>query len=127
MMNGQNCRKVDELTGDDKIPDAIYIGLQKTGSLFVRKYFQLHSELSYTRCGKFFQRDESDPEIHGREAVHIRYADYFLSAPNAPCLIDMYESLGMGYRLAGIADWSADIGRASCGERECQSVEIAGV
>lgn len=97
------------MTGDGRIPDAIYIGLQKTGSLFVRKYFQLHSELSYTRCGKFFQRDESDPEIHGHEVVHIRYADHFLSAPSTPCLIDMYESLGMGYRLAGIADWSADI------------------
>ena len=100
---------VVKLMQSHRIPDAVYIGLQKTGSTFLRKYFQTHSNLSFTRHGKFFQRPESDPDTHSPESIRDRYADLFQSAPQVPCLIDMYEGIGMGYHLIGIADWSADV------------------
>ena len=96
------------MTMNKPLPNVIYIGLQKTGSTFLRKYFDTHPKLAYTRHGKFFQRPESDAHLHGSAAVRAEYARLFETPSDAECLIDMYEAIGMGYVLANGGDWSVD-------------------
>ena len=79
-------------------PDVIYIGLQKTGSAFLRSYFTQHPEVSWTRHATMFQLDPF---------VTSAYLDRFASQAHAPCIVDMYEGVGVGYRLGRAQAWSA--------------------
>jgi hypothetical protein len=88
-------------------PDVIYIGLQKTGSTYLRNYFYNHAETHCSRYGTFFQTEAADIAIHGVETVRARYESHFVADPGKPCRIDMYEAIGMGYVLKGIHAWNA--------------------
>lgn len=90
-------------------PEVIYIGLQKTGSTFLRGYFYSHPQVRCTRHGKFFLGDEADVGARGADAVRAGYAAHFADDGGKPCRIDMYEALGMGYLLHGLPDWDASV------------------
>ena len=89
-------------------PDVIYIGLQKTGSTYLRNYFYNHPEIHCSRFGTFFQTEAADIATDGLEAVRARYEANFSADPAKPCRIDMYEAIGMGYVLKGLDAWSAE-------------------
>jgi hypothetical protein len=89
-------------------PDVIYIGLQKTGSTYLRNYFYNHPEIHCSRFGTFFQTEAADIATQGTEAVRARYEAFFCEDPAKPCRIDMYEAIGMGYVLRGLDAWSAE-------------------
>lgn len=88
-------------------PHTIYIGLQKTGSTYLRNYFFNHPEVYCSRKGAFFQTDSADINLHGELAVRISYESLFEQNPGKPCRIDMYEAIGMGYVLNGLDAWTA--------------------
>lgn len=89
-------------------PHVIYIGLQKTGSTFLRGYFASHPQVSWTRHGTFFQTEAADVARHGVDVVRDRYGTLFTEATSNTCRIDMYEAIGMGYVLSGIEAWNAE-------------------
>jgi hypothetical protein len=90
-------------------PNVIYIGLQKTGSTFLRGYFSNHPQVLWTRHGAFFQTEVADVDLYGKETVRAQYeAQFAESAGETPCRIDMYEAIGMGYVLKGVDAWSAE-------------------
>ncbi len=88
------------------LPDVLYIGLQKTGSTFLRNYFWSHDELYCDRNGAFFQTSAADVAARGVDAVRADYAGKFPERPPRACHIDMYESLGLGYVFRGCDAWS---------------------
>ncbi|RLJ68002.1 sulfotransferase [Sulfurisoma sediminicola] len=88
-------------------PGVVYIGLQKTGSTYLRHYFYNHPEIHCTRHGTFFQTAAADVARHGGDAVRSRYEALFADDPGKPCRIDMYEAIGMGYVLEGLDAWNA--------------------
>jgi len=87
-------------------PHVVYVGLQKTGSTYLRHYFYNHPDIFCSRHGKFFQTDAADVAQHGSDGVRSRYEALFAAEAAKPCRIDMYEAIGMGYVLKGIDDWS---------------------
>ena len=89
-------------------PLIIYIGLQKTGSTFLRGYFSAHPQVYWTRHGTFFQTEAADVDRFGRESVRSRYEALFVETTDKPCRIDMYEAIGMGYVLEGMDAWSEE-------------------
>lgn len=89
-------------------PHVIYIGLQKTGSTFLRGYFASHPQVSWTRNGTFFQTEAADVAVHGVDVVRDQYEALFTEAAGNTCRIDMYEAIGMGYVLRGIDAWNAE-------------------
>lgn len=89
------------------LPSIVYIGLQKTGSTYLRHYFYNHPEIHCTRHGTFFQTEAADIALGGIEGVRARYEANFTEDSGKPCRIDMYEAIGMGYVLKGIEGWTA--------------------
>jgi hypothetical protein len=89
-------------------PNVVYVGLQKTGSTFLRGYFSNHPEVNWTRHGAFFQTEVADLDRQPNGFVRSHYEAFFTEDTGKPCRIDMYESIGMGYLLKGIDAWSAE-------------------
>ena len=59
-------------------PSVIYVGLQKTGSTFLRHYFYAHPEIHCSRHGLFFQTDAADGSA---DEVRARYQSLFTDDP----------------------------------------------
>lgn len=91
-----------------RLPNVLYIGLQKSGSTFLRHYFWSHPAIYCDRHAMFFQTDAADTRTRGAEAVRADYAKLFEERPERPCHIDMYESIGMGYLFRDGATWEGD-------------------
>ena len=94
------------LSGDLLQPDVLYIGLQRTGSTFLRGYFSAHPDIVWTREGYRLQvTGLANGYLEAaRHAVRERARER--AAPIGRALwVDMYESLGMGYRLLGCEPW----------------------
>jgi hypothetical protein len=91
------------------LPNVIYIGLQKTGSTFLRHYFWNHGEVYCDRHGIFFQTDQADITARGADAVRADYAALFAERPPRKCHIDMYEALGMGYVFRDRSTWDGQV------------------
>ena len=83
-----------------RFPDIVYIGQQKTGSTFLRSYFTQHPRIAWTRHATMYQLDPFD-----RERYLARFADEL----DCDSLVDMYESLAVGYHLGKGAQWDAAI------------------
>jgi len=106
------------------LPRAIYLGLQKSGSLFLRHYFFQHPSIHCSRQGLFFQTDAADVDARGVAAVRADYAARLAGEPEKPCHIDMYEGLAMGYLMHGLEKWDASVfvtPRADLAVREAES------
>lgn len=80
-----------------RLPDAVYIGMQKTGSTFLRSYFSQHPQIAWTRYALRFQLHPFDARA---------YVEQFVGQGESACLLDMYEGLSLGYHLGGSAAWS---------------------
>ncbi|HVP29445.1 MAG TPA: sulfotransferase [Myxococcota bacterium] len=91
------------------LPQVVYVGLQKTGSTYLRHYFFQHPEIGCSRHGIFFQTDAADVEARGADAVRADYRARLSGEPAATCRIDMYEGLAMGYLLHGLEKWDAGV------------------
>jgi hypothetical protein len=92
-------------------PDFLYIGLQRTGSTFLRGYFTAHPDIVWTREG---YRLQVTGLLGGyldaaRQAWRERAKDRPAPPGKRAMWVDMYESLGMGYRLLGNEPWRADL------------------
>jgi sulfotransferase family protein len=74
-------------------PDVVHIGYMRAGSTYLRSYFTQHPEIHWTRHAWYFQLESSD-EVRNAE-YHARVA----SDTRAPCFLDMYEGLSLGYVL----------------------------
>jgi hypothetical protein len=83
-----------------RIPDVIYIGQQKTGSTFLRSYFSQHPGITWRRYATMFQVDPF---------VQEKYLVQFADEKVCDCLVDMYESLAVGYHLGESAQWDAAV------------------
>jgi hypothetical protein len=81
------------------LPAAVYVGCQRTGSAFLRSYFTFHPGLSWSRHGTYFQREGFTPE---------GYRALFADASSEAVLVDMYESIAMGYVFRDIDAWNPD-------------------
>jgi hypothetical protein len=92
-----------------RLPDVVYIGLQKTGSTFLRHYFWNHDEVYCDRHGIFFQTDQADTTRRGVNAVRADYAALFPERVSRKCHIDMYEALGMGYVFRDRSTWDGQL------------------
>jgi hypothetical protein len=90
------------------LPHVVYIGLQKTGSTYLRGYLYNHPEVSCTRHGAFFQKTQSEVTDAKAEMAREQYGKLFSCDPHKPCRVDMYESIGMGYFLASPNNWTAE-------------------
>lgn len=90
------------------LPHAVYIGLQKTGSTYIRGYLYNHPEVSCTRHGAFFQKEQSEATDAKLEMARKEYGELFPCDPHTSCRVDMYESIGMGYCLASPKNWTAE-------------------
>lgn len=91
------------------LPHALYLGLQKSGSTFLRHYFFQHPEIHCSRHGLFFQTDAADVSRRGAALVRSDYAERLAGEPTMPCQIDMYEGLAMGYVMHGLEAWDAKV------------------
>ena len=89
-----------------RMPSVLYVGLQKTGSTFLRHYFYQHPDVECTRSGALLQTDACDVARVGLAQAQAAYAEA-LPPAGAPLRIDMYESLAMGYLLRGVDAWEA--------------------
>ena len=88
------------------LPSVIYIGFQKTGSAFLRSYFDAHPRIRWTRHAGLLQNAGLD--IHA-------YRSLFENEPAAGCLIDMNEGLALGHLFRDSNAWHADCAlRAGC-------------
>lgn len=90
------------------LPHTVYIGLQKTGSTYIRGYLYSHPEVSCTRHGAFFQKAQSEATNAGDEVAREQYGKLFTYDPHRPCRVDMHESIGMGYSLASPDTWTGE-------------------
>jgi len=92
-------------------PDALYIGLQRTGSTFLRGYFSGHPDIAWTREGYRLQVTGLAGGYleAGRNAVRERIKERPAAHALRPVWVDMYESLGMGYRLLGTEPWRPEL------------------
>ncbi len=90
-------------------PSVLYIGLQKTGSSFLRAYFTNHPELFWTRQAPRLQSVGLAPTYLDCAAEELRdkYHGRFKDACAA--WIDMYEAIGLGYRLRGKMRWTEEL------------------
>lgn len=89
------------------LPNVLYVGLQKSGSTFLRHYFWSHPDVYCDRHAMFFQTAEADIATRGADAVRADYERRFdATRPARRCHIDMYESIGMGYLFRDTANWS---------------------
>ncbi len=79
-----------------RVPDTIYVGMQKTGSTYLRSYFSQHPEIDWSRNAGSFQLSSFDVS---------KYKMNFKDASEARCLIDMYEGLSVGYHLGNLEAW----------------------
>lgn len=86
-----------------RIPDTVYIGLQKTGSAFLRSYFSQHPGVAWRRHATMFQLDPF---------VRKQYLARFADEKDCDCLVDMYEGLAVGYHLGKAAKWDSAIALA---------------
>lgn len=73
-----------------RLPDVIFIGYQKAGSAFLRSYFSYHPNIYWTRNGTFFMSEDF-------ELKKDQYASLIDVDDSLDCVIDMYESLALGY------------------------------
>lgn len=92
-------------------PQVIYMGLQKTGSAYLRGYFSAHPGIVWTReAGRLLTADGMDAYLDAaRRACAVALAEK-RAAGAAPSLwIDMQESLGLGYRVRPDRQWRADV------------------
>lgn len=71
-------------------PDAIYIGYQKTGSTFLRAYFEAHPQIHWTRNAHVFRRPFGSP-------AYQQYIENYLNDPI--CYVDSFEGLATGVML----------------------------
>lgn len=81
-----------------RLPDAVYIGMQKTGSTYLRSYFSQHPQIAWTRHAPRFQLHPFDAQA---------YLDQFAQQGEPACLLDMYEGLSLGYHLGQAGAWNA--------------------
>ncbi len=88
------------------LPHVLYVGLQKTGSTFLRHYFYQHPGIDCTRHGALLQTSACDVAARGEAAARASYAARF-GPPDGRLRIDMYESLAMGYLLRREDAWEA--------------------
>ncbi len=93
----------------ERLPNVIYIGLQKTGSTFLRHYFWNHDEIYCDRHGIFFQTPAADIKARSAELVRADYAAHFKPRPPRPCHMDMYEGLGLGYVFRNRSTWDGKL------------------
>jgi hypothetical protein len=98
----------DAAVGDDVAhPDFLYIGLQRTGSTLLRGYLTAHPDVIWTREGHRLQSTGLvDGYLQAAKQARREFAKDWLTLQRQPAVwVDMYESLGMGYRLLGIERW----------------------
>jgi hypothetical protein len=90
-------------------PNVLYIGLQKTGSSFLRAYFTDHPELFWTRQAPQLQSVGLAPTYLNHVVGELR--EKYRGRLTDPCAawIDMYESIGLGYRLEGEERWNDEL------------------
>ena len=81
-------------------PHVLYIGLQRTGSTFLRGYFSAHPEIVWTREAHRLLSSSAD-RVEYPAALQQAYARYMNEhqSKSAQVWIDMFESVGMRYRL----------------------------
>jgi hypothetical protein len=78
------------------LPNIVYIGYQKTGSAFLRRYFDFHPDIHWTRYAGLLQRTPLDPAEYHRQ---------FAAEPPAKCFIDMNEGLALGHLFRDADAW----------------------
>lgn len=81
-------------------PDLIFIGPYKSGSLYLRGYFDAHPGIVWTRQAQFFLA----------EANAGRAADYPAEVPadaEGKYFIDMFESMAIGYVFREADNWDS--------------------
>ena len=64
----------------------------------MRSYFMQHPSIAWTRHATMFQLDPF---------VREDYLARFAAAEDCDCLVDMYESLSVGYRLGSATQWDS--------------------
>jgi hypothetical protein len=87
-------------------PSVLYIGLQKTGSSFLRAYFTNHPELFWTRQAPRLQSVGLAPTYLDSVAEELRDKYHGRRKDACAAWIDMYEAVGLGYRLQGEVRWT---------------------
>lgn len=72
-------------------PGVIFIGYQRAGSTFLRSYFSHHPEIQWTRTPDYFGSNE---KFHSGQYL---YCPENAASTGHKCVVDMYESLSVGY------------------------------
>ena len=92
-------------------PQVIYMGLQKTGSAYLRGYFSAHPDIVWTReAGRLLTADEAGGYLDAaRRARDAALAEKRARRANPSLWIDMQESLALGYRVLPGRQWRADV------------------
>lgn len=110
------------------LPDVLYIGLQKTGSTFLRAYFASHPGIVWTRQA---YRLQSDGLVAGYpDAARAEFCEQVANRPSNtstehPIWIDMYEGLGMDYVLAGADRWDPALMMSSASLRNIAGITVS--